>query len=144
MSWSSRRGILVLSLVGTLLGVSLAGALYAQKFIQPIGGPPGVGAPGVPGVPLKKPAYDLGSLKLPMDEKAAESIDYALDNIKSKNWDLACEIIQTKLMGRSDDVWAPIKRKAADGTEVTVYVSVKQEGGRMLANLPKETFENAR
>jgi len=74
MSWSSRRAILVLSMLGTLAGVSLVGTVYAQKRIirQPVapgGGPAGI--PGAPGAPAKKPAYELGSLTLPMNEELA-------------------------------------------------------------------------
>ena len=41
MSWSSRRAILVLSMLGTLVGVSLIGTVSAQRLQlkQPIGGP---------------------------------------------------------------------------------------------------------
>jgi tetratricopeptide (TPR) repeat protein len=135
----------VLSTLGTLAGVSLVGTLYAQKIApRPVvvpGGPGVPGAPGAPGVPPKKPSYDLGSLTLPKDDDLAETIESTVDKIKRKDWAGACENIQKRLMGRNEDVWVPLTRKAADGTETVVYVSVKKEGARMLANLPKEGMQ---
>jgi outer membrane protein assembly factor BamB len=145
MSSISRWAILVLSMLGTLTGVSLVGTVYAQKMRArpPVG--PGVGlppgAPGAPGAPPKKPSYDLGSLTLPKDDDLAQTIESTVDKIKTKDWAGACENIQKRLMGRPEDIWAPVTRKAADGTETTAYVSVKKEGGRMLANLPKEGMQ---
>ena len=147
MSWNSRRGLLVLSMLGTLAGVSLVGTLYAQKRVapRPVVVPGGPGMPGAPGAapaaPPKKLSYDLGSLTLPRNDDLTETIDSTSDKIKNKDWAGACENIQKRLMGRSEDVWVELTRKAADGTETIVYVSVKKEGARMLANLPKEGMQ---
>src|SRR4051812_41126112 len=105
MSWSSRRTILLLSMLSTLVGVCVVGHLYAQKIAvpPPIGGPavpvPPGPAGGPPGTPPKKPAYDLGNLVLPKDDDLTEVIESTSDKIKTKDWEGACQNLQ-KLLGR--------------------------------------------
>lgn len=139
MSWSSRRAILVLTVVATLGGIAAISHVYGQakRAERPpvIGGKP---VPGVPGaVPGKKETYDLGSLALPMNEDLKEKIESATDKIKKKEWAGACDTLQ-QLIGRSEDVFVPVTRKSPDGTESIAYVSVKQEAARIVATMPKD------
>lgn len=148
MSWKSRRPVLVLTMVATIVALStISYDAYAQKEVKGgkiavPGGPPGV--PGMPGGAMpKRPSYDLGSLTLPKDDDLKEKIEYAMDKVKLKQWKDACDTLQS-LIQRHEDVFVPISRPGADGAETTGYVSVKKEAARLIATLPKpgrDTYE---
>src|SRR4051812_26508646 len=107
MSWSTRRAISVLSLAAVLAGMSAIGHVSAQKAARqrppalvPGGGPPGA-VPGAPVGPPKKEGYDLGNLTLPKDDDLKERIEAAVDRIRVKEWDKACDTLQA-LLGRHE------------------------------------------
>lgn len=138
MSWSSCRALLVLTAVAALGMLSLAGLTHGQGKI---GGRPPIGAPDAPpmpgGPPMKKEAFDLGNLTLPKNgEDLKERVEAASDNVKRKDWDRACKTLQ-ELVGREEDVFVPLEKPDAEGNQRIVYVSVKTEAGRLIANLPK-------
>lgn len=142
MSWSSRRAGLILSALVLVSGLALVGHVLGQP--KPLPGP-GVQLPALPGRPApggdpatsKKNAYDLGSLTLPKDDDLRDRIEAAIDRIKEKDWKRAIETLQA-LLSRPEDVFVPVQRRAGDGSEMTAYVSVKQEAARLIASLPKE------
>src|SRR5262245_9097509 len=137
MSWSTRRAISVLSLAAVLAGMSTIDPVSAQpKAKAPRvlpGGPPGTtpGTPGAPGAPPKKEGYDLGSLTLPKDDDLKERIEAAVDRMKVKDWNKACETLQA-LLGRPEDIFVPVSRLSGDGKEDVAYVSVKKEAARLI------------
>src|SRR5436305_1404492 len=130
MSWSSRRAILVLTMVAVLGVAFLVQHVNAQqKAVRqkkglrppPVMVLPGKGGPPMPGVGPKKEAYDLGQLTLPKDEDLKEMLDAAEDNIRAavkagrekqlrveaESYNRACQTLQEKLIGRSRDVFVP-------------------------------------
>src|SRR5262249_55947092 len=97
MSWSSRRAVLVLTLVAMLAGVSAVTHLHAQGKGKR---PPKGGGPGDPkGPPVKNVHRDLGNLQLTKNDETKEQLDFVEDCVKSKDWERACETLQ-RLVGR--------------------------------------------
>jgi outer membrane protein assembly factor BamB/tetratricopeptide (TPR) repeat protein len=152
MSSSSRRVVFALTMAASIVALSAVGRdARAQKAKKPLTRPPAVPAgggaimaPGMgggmpggrPGVPPKKAGYDLGSLTLPKDDDLKERIEFAVDQIKLKDYKRACDTLQA-LITRHEDIFVPITRQGQDGTETTAYVSVKKEAARLIATMPK-------
>jgi outer membrane protein assembly factor BamB/tetratricopeptide (TPR) repeat protein len=135
MSWSTRRALFLVAALAALGTISGIGQLFAQK-VPPIKRPP-MPPEGGPGAKPVRDAFDLGSLTLPKEDELQERVEAAADNIKRKNWDRACETLQSLLV-RPGDVFVPLKKKDASGREADIYVSVKKEAQEMIGNLPKE------
>jgi outer membrane protein assembly factor BamB/tetratricopeptide (TPR) repeat protein len=137
--------------VAVLIAASVAQHVSAQVKARrpPRGGavPAGPGGPAATTPPVPK-GYDLGSLTLPKDDRLAERIEAAADNIKSAQsprlapteqdrdrfWGRATDTLQA-LMGLMSDVFVPVTRTGPRGS-TTSYVSVKREAARMLHDLP--------
>jgi len=141
----------VFALVAAIATLSaVAPGLAQPRPKRPIEKPADPKGGGVkPGGPAKKESYDLGSLTLPKNDALAGKIEYAGERIKAASkagtsdadksdaWANACEALQS-LVGRDEDVFVPIQRTSPDGSETTVYVSVKKEAGRLIASMPRE------
>lgn len=154
MSWNLRRAAIVL-----LAPIVAASAVWLDqghaqdkgvKKAVPI--PAGVVPPPPPGGPGGQPpaggalvernsrlnpdGFLNNGIHLVKDEKRrGKAIEAAIDYINDENWPVATESLQ-KLLEIDEDVFVRLKRANAEGEEVYVWVSVKQEADRLLAALP--------
>jgi tetratricopeptide (TPR) repeat protein len=148
MSWNARRAsIVLLPLIFACFAVWLEpGRAQVTKEkvkilpVPPV--PPPAAAKGGP-APVAPPGGNIdpdGFLKngihLVKDEKGrGKQIEAAIDYINDENWATAVERLQ-KLLEIDEDVFVRLKRKNAEGREVYVWVSAKQEADRLLGSLP--------
>jgi tetratricopeptide (TPR) repeat protein len=148
MSWNARRASMVLlPLIFACFAVWLEpGRAQVTKEevkslpVPPV--PPPAAAKGGP-APVAPPGGNMdpdGFLKngihLVKDEKGrGKQIEAAIDYINDENWATAVERLQ-KLLEIDEDVFVRLKRKNAEGNEVYVWVSAKQEADRLIGALP--------
>jgi tetratricopeptide (TPR) repeat protein len=158
MSWNARRASFVLlPLIFAFFALWLEPGraqvkVEKEKKAAPVPAPPppvplppgGAIAPPVGGpVPVAQPGGNMdpdGFLKngihLVKDEKGrGKQIEAAIDYINDENWATAVERLQ-KLLEIDEDVFVRLKRKNAEGNEVYVWVSAKQEADRLIGTLP--------
>jgi outer membrane protein assembly factor BamB/tetratricopeptide (TPR) repeat protein len=148
MSWSIRRGVLVLVAVLTLGATAWLQHGHAQQLrlkrpIQPVPVPQ-------PAQPLaetvapdggNRDAFENAGIKLPEDERhLASKIEAANDYIKDKDWKEAVRLLQM-LVDIKSDVFAKVPRKTPDNKEILAWVSVKDEANRLIGSLPKEGMD---
>ncbi len=75
-------------------------------------------------------------IHLVKDEKGrGKQIEAAIDYIGDEDWATAVERLQ-KLLEIDEDVFVRLKRKNAEGSDVFVWVSAKQESDRLIGTLP--------
>jgi outer membrane protein assembly factor BamB/tetratricopeptide (TPR) repeat protein len=148
MSWNARRLFIVLLPLIMVLSAVCLDQGHAQvkkeemKAPAPAAPPPPPvgGYGGVPGAEVKGNMDPDGFLKngihLVKDEKGrGKQIEAAIDYINDENWATAVERLQ-KLLEIDEDVFVRLKRKNAEGNEVYVWVSAKQEADRLISTLP--------
>ncbi|MFQ3593114.1 MAG: PQQ-binding-like beta-propeller repeat protein, partial [Gemmataceae bacterium] len=135
MTWTNSRALYALTTLVALVSLAAVGHLLAQK-LPAVRDPMAPGGPGAPGAAAAPQGFELGDLKLPTEESLEEKFGSAIDNIKNKDWERACRILQD-LVGRVEDVFVPLEKPDAKGQPRTVYVSVKKEASRLLGSLPK-------
>jgi outer membrane protein assembly factor BamB len=144
MSWNARRVSFVLLPLFIVLSTVCLDQGHAQVKMEAktalpaIAPPPPPGAP--PGAEVKGNMDPDGFLKngihLVKDEKGrGKQIEAAIDYINDENWATAVERLQ-KLLEIDEDVFVRLKRKNAEGNEVYVWVSAKQEADRLISTLP--------
>ncbi len=135
---SLRRAICTLVLVAGLMCVSLLHLALAQPM-----GQLQVKQPGLQPAPPKDggEVTDLDkNIALPRDNTLRRKMEAVQDYIKAKDWVKACQLLQFIVEG-DQDVFVPVKRTGADGSETSVDVSIKKEANRLIANLPPEGQE---
>jgi len=147
MSWNARRvSIVLLPLVMVLSAVCLdqghAQVKMEDKKAVPIavpappGGAPGGGYGGDQTNNMDPDGFLKNGIHLVKDEKGrGKQIEAAIDYINDENWATAVERLQ-KLLEIEEDVFVRLKRKNAEGNEVFVWVSAKQEADRLISMLP--------
>jgi outer membrane protein assembly factor BamB/tetratricopeptide (TPR) repeat protein len=85
-----------------------------------------------------QPAVDV--LSLPTDARAGRHLDAARDYIAARDWETATDALQ-RLLDREDDVFVLVTRKGADGREVRIMASARNEARSVLATLPPDGRE---
>jgi outer membrane protein assembly factor BamB len=142
MSWNLRRAsIVLLPLFVTFSALWLEQGHAQVKIAAPaVPAPPGKAKAAAPAAPSNGNMDPDGFLKngihLVKDEKGrGKQIEAAIDYINDENWATAVERLQ-KLLEIDEDVFVRLKRKNAEGKEVYVWVSAKQEADRLLGALP--------
>ncbi|HTU19544.1 MAG TPA: PQQ-binding-like beta-propeller repeat protein [Gemmataceae bacterium] len=144
MSRNSRRiSVVVLALLVAVPALWLDEG-HAQKFAEkkvetPLPVPPStVPPPGRGGARLNPDGFLNNGIHLVKDEKRrGDLIEAAVDYINDENWATAIENLQ-KLLMIEEDVFVRLKRKNAEGNEIYVWVSAKQEADRLIGSLPKD------
>ncbi len=143
MSWNARRtSIVLLPLIIVLSTLCLDRGHAQVKFEEKKAGG-AIAVPAPPGAPYSEAKGNMdpdGFLKngihLVKDEKGrGKQIEAAIDYINDENWATAVERLQ-KLLEIEEDVFVRLKRKNAEGSEVYVWVSAKQEADRLISTLP--------
>ena len=137
MSWSLRRAVLtvgpvILFWTTTLLVV---GAKPVQLQVQPI-----QKGPGLPGVKPVDPTENQQAIELPKNPDASKKLEAAGDYIKDEDWVTATKILQD-LLEHKENYQTKVVRKAEDGKETVIWVSIKSEADRLVATLPKDGKE---
>jgi outer membrane protein assembly factor BamB/tetratricopeptide (TPR) repeat protein len=148
MSWNARRAFIVLLLLIMVISAVCLDEGHAQQKKMEEKAVPAPAAPPVPGLPgLAEPTTRAESnmdpdgflkngIHLVKDEKGrGKQIEAAIDYINDENWATAVERLQ-KLLEIDEDVFVRLKRKNAEGNEVFVWVSAKQEADRLVSTLP--------
>ncbi len=139
MLWSTRRAILVLSLVaGLAVTTSMPLALVAEPA-----------SPTPPGT--TREFTDNINLPTDPDLERKDPIVAALDYIaaartaedpqkKKEYWDIATTHLQA-LLDRREDVFVAVACKGTDGKETKARLSVKAEANRLIASMPAEGLD---
>jgi outer membrane protein assembly factor BamB len=156
MSWNARRAFIVLlPMMFVLSAVCLDQGHAQEKKKQvkapppplPVPAPPGVVAPalappaGQPSGNMDPDGFLKNGIHLVKDEKGrGKQIEAAIDYINDENWATAVERLQ-KLLEIDEDVFVRLKRKNAEGNEVYVWVSAKQEADRLISTLPQSGMD---
>jgi outer membrane protein assembly factor BamB/tetratricopeptide (TPR) repeat protein len=148
MSWNARRAsIVLLPLIFAFFTVWLEpGRAQVKKDgvkilpAPPVPLPPvgkgGATQPAPPGGNMDPDGFLKNGIHLIKDEKGrGKQIEAAIDYINDENWATAVERLQ-KLLEIDEDVFVRLKRKNAEGNEVYVWVSAKQEADRLIGTLP--------
>src|SRR5579883_350259 len=141
MSWNARRAsIVLLPLILTASAFWLEPGHAQVKMIDkaktvPIA-PPAAQQPGRPDANMNPDGFLNNGIHLVKDEKGrGKQIEAAIDYINDENWATAVQRLQ-KLLEIDEDVFVRLKRKNAEGNEVFVWVSAKQEADRLIGTLP--------
>src|SRR5579875_3101819 len=137
MSWNTRRVSLLLLLMLVVLFPVGIDQVCAQ-VAAPAGSarPAGTAPVAQPNSNMDPDGFLKNGIHLIKDEKGrAKQIEAAIDYINDENWPTAVERLQ-KLLVIDEDVLVRLKRKNAQGDEVYVWVSAKQEADRLIGTLP--------
>jgi outer membrane protein assembly factor BamB len=136
MSWNARRAFIVLLML-ILAGSAVCldqGRAQVKTPAPAVLAPPGAAAR--PDSHVDPDGFLKNGIHLVKDEKGrGKQIEAAIDYINDENWATAVERLQ-KLLEIDEDVFVRLKRKNAEGSEVYVWVSAKQEADRLISTLP--------
>ena len=133
MSWSLRRGLVVLTAVAACGTVACFQTAFAQRRV--------IMNPVMPVQPTNPAGgANAASFELPHDTDARRHIEAAREYIDAKRWPEVAEAIQ-HVLNDPRDKFAPLLRKGPDGKEIEVLTSVRAEANRLLAGLPPEGLE---
>jgi outer membrane protein assembly factor BamB/tetratricopeptide (TPR) repeat protein len=141
MSWKARRvSIVLLPLIlaasALWLGPGHAQVQLEKKAVDVMIAPPAVQPPGRADTNMNPDGFLNNGIHLVKDEKGrGKQIEAAIDYINDENWATAVQRLQ-KLLEIDEDVFVRLKRKNAEGNEVFVWVSAKQEADRLIGTLP--------
>jgi outer membrane protein assembly factor BamB/tetratricopeptide (TPR) repeat protein len=144
MPWNARRASIVL--LPLFLAVSVfwlePGHAQDKKVEKAVdvpalpGLPPAPQQPGRPDSNMNPDGFLNNGIHLVKDEKGrGKQIEAAIDYINDEDWATAVQRLQ-KLLEIEEDVFVRLKRKNAEGSEVFVWVSAKQEADRLIGTLP--------
>lgn len=138
MSWNARRAAIVLLPLFVILSALYLdqGRAQVKTAVPAPMAPPGVAPAARPNDHMDPDGFLKNGIHLVKDEKGrGKQIEAAIDYINDENWATAVERLQ-KLLEIDEDVFVRLKRKNAEGSEVYVWVSAKQEADRLISTLP--------
>src|SRR5690348_6116980 len=148
MSWNARRASIVLLpliLTASAFWLEPGRAQDKDAKMAPLAPPAAATPPARQNANMNPDGFLNNGIHLVKDEKRrSDQIQAALDYISDEKWDVAVQRLQ-KLLEIDEDVFVRLKRKNAEGDDVFIRVSAKQEADRLIGALPAagKDFYNA-